>query len=454
MGYGLSTILIENIPVTVFMIIMADPIVRTVYMWRSFTAADVPITALCLVFYSIGIFAWAGQAIVSRGFFAVQDTVSPVLIGTVTTIIFIPLNFIFIKLLGCGGLALATTTGIIIHFFILTLWLRRKIGGIDGSKILHTVRRVLAATCVLAVVCFGVRYAGYALLGTWKLVDGDIREPQKLAVFLSGTDRLEYRSVKAFVSADVRLTARKYTLYQSFKREVDAGLCDCINSLMKRDGFSRGDVYANREYADTIFSDCLREFRPAESAMSRLILGKSASAKTVSSPDGLYTPGDIISTERLLTEIFEGTSAAETAVRSSMSLTLKARAESFMELSGDVKTLPADIMKCLNEYITSKGKASAGQQSLARKGLCRLLPSYVKSRPFLRIEGNITSGVTVLAALIVCMGVYYLTLKRLGVGEIDEIIRNVTGLLRRKKAARTADGETGDSSGSGEGSRS
>ncbi|MBQ9359057.1 MAG: murein biosynthesis integral membrane protein MurJ [Abditibacteriota bacterium] len=434
-GHGLSTILIENIPMTVFMIIMADPIVRTVYMWRSFTAADVPITAFCLMLYSIGIFAWSGQAIVSRGFFAIQDTLSPVVIGTVTTIIFIPLNFIFIKLLGCGGLALATTTGIIIHFIILTLWLRKKTGGIDGGRILYTVKRILAATCVLAVLCAGIRYAGYALLGTWKLVDGDIRRPEKLAVFLSRTKELRYREIKAYVSSDVRLEARKYTLYEASKKQVDRGVCDCINSLMKRDGFDKGGVYDNRRYADTAFSDCLKEFRPARSVLAGLIIGKEASARAVSSPDGLYAPSDIISTERLLREITEGRSDAAKVVKSSMSVTLRSDAERFLQLSEEVESLPSDMMECLNKYITATGKAGPKQQRLSRKKLCDTLPSYVKRRPFLRIEGNVTSGITLLAGMLACFVAYIRIMRRLGIREIDEIIQTVTGMLRRKKSA-------------------
>ena len=438
-GYGLSTILIENIPVTAFMMIMADPIVRTVYMWRSFTAADVPITALCFVFYSIGIFAWAGQAIVSRGFFAIQDTVSPVVIGTVTTVIFIPLNFVFIKLLGCGGLALATTVGIIIHFAILTCCLRKKIGGIDGGRIVYTVKRVLAGTCVLAVLCFGVRYAGSVLLGTWKLVDGDIRSPQKLALFLYRTSDPKYEPYKAYVPRDIFLETSRYRLYTATKRDVDAALTDCINSLMKSDVLGKGDVFDNRAYFDTVFSDSLREFRGSGTLLARLIIGREASEQALSSPDGLYLPRDVISTEKLCREILTGRSDAAQAVKKGMSVTLGARVERLLDLSEATATLPRDIMGCMNDYITGRGHEPKARQKANRDALIRDLPSYVKPRPFMRIEGNLTSGLTVLIALIVCLGAYYLVLKRLGIGEMDEIISNVTRMFRRKKAAAGAE---------------
>lgn len=438
-GYGLSTILIENIPVTAFMMIMADPIVRTVYMWRSFTAADVPITALCFVFYSIGIFAWAGQAIVSRGFFAIQDTVSPVIIGTITTVIFIPLNFIFIKLLGCGGLALATTVGIIIHFTILTCWLRKKIGGIDGGRIIYTVKRVLVGTCALAVLCFGVRYAGYALLGTWKLVDGDIRNPQRLAVFLQRTHDPKYEPYKACIPGDVFLETSRYRLYVSTKRSVDEGLTDCINRLMEADAMKKGDVFDNRRFFDTVFSDSLREYRSSGTLLARLIIGREASQRSLSSPDGLYLSRDVISTEKLSREILTGKSEAAKAVRGAMSVTLKARTERLLDLSEATSTLPRDIMECMNDYITGRGHESKAGQKQKRDALIRDLPSYVKPRPLMRIEGNLTSGLTLLVAMLVCLGAYYLVLKRLGIREMDEIIANVTRMFRRKKASAPAE---------------
>ena len=126
-GYGLRTILIENIPATFFMVVMADPIVRAVYMSGEFRPSDVPVTAVALAFYSAGIFAWAGQAIVARGFFALQDTITPVVIGTVSTAVFVPTNYYLMKYMGVGGIALSTTIAATLHFLLLTIFLRKRL---------------------------------------------------------------------------------------------------------------------------------------------------------------------------------------------------------------------------------------------------------------------------------------------------------------------------------------
>ncbi|MHB9038457.1 MAG: murein biosynthesis integral membrane protein MurJ, partial [Armatimonadota bacterium] len=157
-AYGVRAIMVESIPATVFMVVMADPLVRMIYMGGEFTAASVPATVIPLIWYSVGIYAWAGQAIVARGFFALQDTITPVVIGTVSTIVFIPLNYFLMRTMGTGGIALSTTIAISLHFFGLTWFLRRRLNGIEGGKIVSTVGRIVVAAAVMGVVCVGVRF--------------------------------------------------------------------------------------------------------------------------------------------------------------------------------------------------------------------------------------------------------------------------------------------------------
>jgi putative peptidoglycan lipid II flippase len=45
-------------------------------------------TAVAFAFYCVGLFAWAGQQFVARGFYALQDTRTPTIIGSVLTIFF------------------------------------------------------------------------------------------------------------------------------------------------------------------------------------------------------------------------------------------------------------------------------------------------------------------------------------------------------------------------------
>lgn len=159
-SFGLRAVLAINIPASLFMVVMADPIVRTIYMSGKFTPADVGATSIALIFYSVGIFAWAGQAIVARGFFAMQDTWTPIWLGTIATIIFVPLNFVLMHAMGHGGLALATSIAAAIHLMALTIFLRKRLHGLEGGAIVSSLAKVCLATLVMAAVLYGLRILG------------------------------------------------------------------------------------------------------------------------------------------------------------------------------------------------------------------------------------------------------------------------------------------------------
>jgi putative peptidoglycan lipid II flippase len=156
-SFGLRAVLALNIPASVFMVVMADPIIRTVYMSGKYTSNDVAAASGALAFYSIGIFAWAGQAIVARGFFAMQDTITPVVIGSAVTLVFIPLNYVLMSAMGHNGLALATSVAATIHLIGLVFFLRKRLHGLEGGKIAISLGKVLAATGLMTLSVIAIK---------------------------------------------------------------------------------------------------------------------------------------------------------------------------------------------------------------------------------------------------------------------------------------------------------
>jgi len=156
-SFGLRAVLALNIPASLFMVIMADPLIRTIYMSGKYGSSDVAAASGALAFYSAGIFAWAGQAIVARGFFAMQDTITPVVLGSVVTIIFVPLNYLLMVGMGHDGLALATSIAATIHLVGLMLFLRRRLHGLEGGRIAASLAKVIAASAVMGASLIGLR---------------------------------------------------------------------------------------------------------------------------------------------------------------------------------------------------------------------------------------------------------------------------------------------------------
>ena len=153
-NFGLRGIFLLTVPSSVLMMVLATPIVRMLFQHGKFTASDAPYVAYALVFYSLGIAAWAGQAIVTRGFYALQNTVVPVVTGTLVTFIFVPMNWLFIKPLGHGGLALATSVAVTLHMLVLLELLRRRLGGINGRLIVKSFGKVAVSSAAAGAVAW------------------------------------------------------------------------------------------------------------------------------------------------------------------------------------------------------------------------------------------------------------------------------------------------------------
>ena len=110
-------------------------IIRLLFERGEFTPAQTELTAYALFFYSLGLFAHGAIQILPRGFYALKDTITPVKVTSVTVLLSIILNFIFLNFtnLQHGGLALSfSLMGVanMLPLFPLT----EKVGGIQGEN--------------------------------------------------------------------------------------------------------------------------------------------------------------------------------------------------------------------------------------------------------------------------------------------------------------------------------
>ena len=162
MSFGIRFILFLTVPSSVYIMVLALPIVQFLYQAGKFTASDAHVTAAILVAYTVGLFAWSMQAIVARGFYSLKDSRTPVLIGTMVTVLFVAANAIVLRTVGAGsgnsvvgacGLALVTSFAAILNTGILFCLLRHRLGGIDGAKLLAGTLKIVLASAAFGVAC-------------------------------------------------------------------------------------------------------------------------------------------------------------------------------------------------------------------------------------------------------------------------------------------------------------
>ncbi|RIH99610.1 murein biosynthesis integral membrane protein MurJ [candidate division NPL-UPA2 bacterium Unc8] len=152
-SFSFRTALTLLIPASAGLIVLRKPIISLLFERGAFDATATEITATALLFYSIGLFAYGAVHILSKTFYSLQDMKTPLRAAIVAMVSNVALNIILMFPLGLGGLALATSISAVINMFILVFLLNRRIGGVDGKKILNSLFKIIPITAIMMFLC-------------------------------------------------------------------------------------------------------------------------------------------------------------------------------------------------------------------------------------------------------------------------------------------------------------
>jgi putative peptidoglycan lipid II flippase len=146
----LRLVFLLTAPASLWLGVMAVPVIALLYQHGRFVAFDTHKTAAALIMYCIGLPAFAALTVLTRTFYALGDTRTPVRASFVSVALNLALNLLFIgplRFLGLGhaGLALATSATSIANFLQLAWHLRRRVGPLEGTRMLNTLWRVSVA---------------------------------------------------------------------------------------------------------------------------------------------------------------------------------------------------------------------------------------------------------------------------------------------------------------------
>jgi putative peptidoglycan lipid II flippase len=154
---GLRSILFLTVPSAVLISVLAVPITAILFQRGKWTWTDTEATAVATIYYCLAIFAVSGQQIVNRAFYSMQNTVTPMIVGTAATIGFLVLNFILGSAMQTNGLALSYSIAMIGYLAVLMVLFTQRLKGIEGREIVSSVVRVLLASLVMGGVVWLVQ---------------------------------------------------------------------------------------------------------------------------------------------------------------------------------------------------------------------------------------------------------------------------------------------------------
>jgi putative peptidoglycan lipid II flippase len=174
---GIRVVEFEALPCMVGLILVRDPLVRTLFARGEFlrTPDSAERVAFALYMYALGIIAYGANHLLVRSFYAMHDAKTPLRVSVVNVVINFCINLGLVQTpLREAAMGLSTSVCAAGQVVALTWLLKRRIGPLAWGEIALSITRSAAATAVMAIAVLGVDYC----------VDGSLRPIYRLTVLV------------------------------------------------------------------------------------------------------------------------------------------------------------------------------------------------------------------------------------------------------------------------------
>lgn len=200
---GMSLVLLITVPAAVGLVSFAGPIVSTIFMRGAFDAAAVHGTALAVMAYAVGLWAFAAVRVAVSAFYSMQETRVPVAGTLVTVAANLILSLLLMGPLKHAGLALATALAAVLNLGFLLYFLRRRIETVGGRRIAGAFLKAAAGSVPIGLV--GVFLSRNAL---W-LMDGRLGEKAVWLALGIGAGLVSYGVILRVIAPEEWSRARR-----------------------------------------------------------------------------------------------------------------------------------------------------------------------------------------------------------------------------------------------------
>lgn len=152
---SLRVLVFLGAPLTAIMIVLARPLAAVFFQYGLFSASSTERTAGALAFFSIGLVGHIVVHVLTRAFYAMQDTRTPVTWAVIAVAINVPLMIWLVGPMGVDGLALALSISAILEVIGLIWALHRRIESVDEAAVLRSTARSGISALAAALLMLG-----------------------------------------------------------------------------------------------------------------------------------------------------------------------------------------------------------------------------------------------------------------------------------------------------------
>ncbi|MBY0358429.1 MAG: murein biosynthesis integral membrane protein MurJ [Candidatus Obscuribacterales bacterium] len=145
------------LPLTAILAAIPAPIIRLLFQRGNFNAESTELVTAALVFLIPSIFFYVARDLITRVFYAYQDSNTPYRVAVIAIIVKAGLDYLLVCQLhmGVSGISLATTLITIMNLTLLMFFLKQKLGLLGFNQLLRPVSIMLVAATASGIACFG-----------------------------------------------------------------------------------------------------------------------------------------------------------------------------------------------------------------------------------------------------------------------------------------------------------
>jgi len=153
---ALEMCLLLALPAAVALAVIPREIISVLFERGAFGADDTAVTAQVLMAYALGLPAYVAIKVFSTAHWSRQDTVTPVRISIIATVVNIALSLVLIQFIGVVGIALGTGVTAWLQFYMHVRALRGHPAAVFDARFRAAIVKIIGSTVLMAVVLYGL----------------------------------------------------------------------------------------------------------------------------------------------------------------------------------------------------------------------------------------------------------------------------------------------------------
>ncbi|MFH1241246.1 MAG: murein biosynthesis integral membrane protein MurJ [Pseudomonadota bacterium] len=157
------------IPFSTLLMVLRHEVVVILFQRGRFDAAATELTSHLLPFLLLGAFAFSAQTVVVRGYYAMQNTLFPALLGTAAVLLSIPFYMVGVAQMGSAGVALGVSLAALLQVVVLYVLWNRRSGNRESREVYARVGKIICLSVFLGLVLEGLRRAILSGIDPYKM---------------------------------------------------------------------------------------------------------------------------------------------------------------------------------------------------------------------------------------------------------------------------------------------